>query len=216
MLESTTTKARLSSSPTAGPFDPSQETLHSHLLFSLRDMYPYQSYYRAVISGLMEPERAFTDARRIIAASARTYLALRDLQLDSYERGIAGLELALEDWANHPPAVRLLTKALAAAGRPPAEIIDACYRALALYPVFLTELPPFAVAAHAALDEGGAITDLVRKWAYFMTRVEWADDDDHPIPDETWNAVMPYLDDLPNQLEWEIKTRYLERTTSLD
>lgn len=68
-------------SAAAGPFDPSQETLHSHLLFSLRDMYPYQSYYRAVISGLMEPERAFTDARRIIAASARTYLALRDLQL---------------------------------------------------------------------------------------------------------------------------------------
>jgi hypothetical protein len=192
-----------------GRFDPTREDIRLQLHKPAQEMTPYQDYYAALAEDIMGGETARTPAaRKVIAATAHCYLGLDEVQKGGMEAGIALFKESLSLCASHFPAARLLAKALHAAGHPPQAVAGAFYRAVDLYPPYLTELLPIGIQAADGLGEPEAALHLVRDWAYFITRVHWQKPDEHPIAEQTWQSAAAYFERLAAPLARRVRGRY--------
>jgi hypothetical protein len=196
---------RLCRSEAKGRFDPALDDIRIHLLPVPVEMTPYEVYSGALARDLAEGEAAAPRARRVIAASAHCFVGLDHLQEGRLAAGVQSLDQALALCGDHFPAARLRARALYAAGQAPEIVLDAVYDAVRLYGPHLTELLPIATACHQALDDKAGALALVKSWCYFASRVRWLSADEHPIPPETWDAIQPYLDRLPDGLAAKIR-----------
>ena len=195
---------RLCQTEAEGRFDPALDDIRIHLLPVPVELTPYEVYFGALAHDLADGEAAAPRARRVIAASAHCFMGLDHLQEERWQAGIKSLDQALTLCPDHFPAARLRARALFAADQPPEIVLDAVYAAVRLYAPHLTGLLPIAATCHQTLDDDAGALALVKSWCYFASRVRWLNPEEHPIPDETWNAVTPYLDRLPGGLAAKI------------
>ncbi len=192
-----------------GRFDPMGEDIRLQLHTPAQEMTPYQDYYAALARDIMDGQAAQAPgARKVIAATAHCYLGLDEVQNDGMEAGIAHLRECLALCRTHFPAARLLAKALHAAACPADAVGDAFEQAIDLYPPYLTELLPIGIQAAEAVGGPEAALDLVRDWAYFITRVHWGKPAEHPIAEQTWRSAAAYFESLPAALARRIRARY--------
>ena len=192
----------LATSGAQGLFDPTREEIRFAFFRSPEELMPYNDFVRGLWLDMREGRLTLPGARSVIAATARSYLALFELQDGRIEQGIVELEAALAVFPDHFAAARLQAKALAAADRSKAEIESAVERAVALYGPSLSELLPIALAVARDADHALA---WVRRWCHFIVRVRWARPEDHIVPQATWAAVEPYLDQLAPGLKTAVR-----------
>ncbi len=185
--------ASLAKDNAGGRFDPTREEIRLAFFRSPEELTPYDDFVRWLWHDMREGELALPGARGVIAATAHCYLGLAELQAGSFDKGVSALETALRIYPDHFAAARLLAKALVASGRPPAQILAAIERAVALYGPALSELLPYALAA--AEDDDTALR-WARRWCHFIVRVKWARPEDHVVPEATWQSIEPFLDRL--------------------
>lgn len=196
-----------------GHFDPRHEDIWLHLFKGTNEMMPYEDYFMA---NALELSRGFTRAptgRAVIAATAKTYLALNALQNNNFNEGHTLLDEALSDFPDHWPAAKLRCKTLYAMAESGSQsdwdaVVAAFDHAVELYPPVISELVPFGISAELARGNEDGAAALAKTWAYFATRVTWEKDDDHPIPDATWKCVHALFDRLPDHLQRALQERY--------
>lgn len=196
---------RLCRTEAKGPFNPALDDIRIHLLPVAAELTPYEVYFTALARDLANGEAAAPRARRVIAASAHCFMGLDHLQQERWRAGIQSLDQALALCPDHFPAARLRARAIYAAGQAPDIVLDAVYAAVRLYGPHLTELLPIAAACHQALDDDAGALALVKSWCYFASRVRWLNAHEHPIPPQTWEAIQPYQDRLPDGLAANIR-----------
>ncbi len=195
-----------------GLFDPRHENVWLLLFKGTNEMMPYEDYFMANARDLSAGRKETLAGRAIIAATAKTYLALNALQDGDLTGGAGFLEAALTDFPDHWPAAKLRCKTLYAVaesgGGDWGAVSAALDSAVNLYPPVISELVPFGISAELARDNEDGAVELAKTWAYFATRVTWEKDDDHPIPDATWKCVRALFDRLPDQLQTALRERY--------
>ncbi len=194
-----------------GEFDPLRDSLHSHLLQPLGDMMPYQEFYVRSVTDILGGDNNYAGARAVIASTIATYQAVDKLQKDLFEDGIERLHQALHFFDDNFIALRLLTKAYAAAGWPPDDIAAAFHRTLKLYPPFITELLPIGLLAERNFGRDLNALEWVKKWAYFMVRVNWGDANAHAIPAQTWEHAQYYFHRLPVRLRNQLADKFPDK-----
>ncbi|MBT7955613.1 MAG: hypothetical protein HN731_10495 [Rhodospirillaceae bacterium] len=195
----------------SGEFDPLRDSLHSHLLQPLGDMMPYQEYYLRSVTDLLGKDSKCSGARAVIASTIATYQAVDKLQNNLLEDGIESLHQALVHFEDNFIALRLSTKAYAAAERPPNDIAAMFRQTLMLYPPFITELLPIGLMAERNIGRDSDALEWVKKWAYLMVRVDWGEANAHPIPDQTWEHAQHYFHRLPPKLYKQLADKFPDK-----
>ncbi|MDP6843546.1 MAG: hypothetical protein QGH73_17895 [Rhodospirillales bacterium] len=188
----------------SGLFDPARDDIRIHLMPVRSELTPYEAYFNSLARDLAFGNDDAPEARSIIAATAKCYIGLDYLQENRLDAGIEALTQALDLCPVHFPAARLCAKALYAADRPAEIILDAVYTATALYAPYLTEFLSIALRCHEKLDDADGALSIVKSWCYFASRVQWMNPGEHPIPGNTWQAIEPYLGQLPPGLAQKI------------
>jgi tetratricopeptide (TPR) repeat protein len=196
-----------------GIFDPRRDDIWLHLFKGTNEMMPYDDYFVGNSVDLSRGRMNAPNGRAVIAATARTYLALNALQDSDLERGLAYLGEALSDFPDHWPAAKLRCKTLYAMTEGGVlsdwdEVIASFDRAVELYPPVISELLPFGISAELVRGDEDGAGEIAKTWAYFATRVTWEHADDHPIPDATWKCVRALFDRLPDHLQSALRDRY--------
>jgi tetratricopeptide (TPR) repeat protein len=160
-------------------FDARSDTLLSHRIRVLSNMFPYGDFLRAAVA-FSEARSRTPGPREFVASASLAYLAMDLLQRNAPAAAVPLLQRAVERCDVHVAAWRLLARAYAAAAAPPAEVRAAFYTAVNLYPGELLDLLPVGIEAELAEGRTGPAARLLTQWVLLRARVR--DVDGRPIP----------------------------------
>jgi tetratricopeptide (TPR) repeat protein len=186
-----------------GDLDVAREALLSYRIHGLSGLMPYEFYYRSALVDLQSGNKDAPNSRLVILATTLVYLALELLKNNKLESGVEHLHKALRLCPDHFPAARLLTKALWSSGQ--ATSLHWFYRTIDMYPPYLSELLPFGVDCEQRAGNDDKAFEIVKNWALFMTRVDWSDQGNHGVSEDTLKSVRPYI----NRLEPDIRRKLI-------
>ena len=178
-------------------FDPSVETILSHRIHDLNEMCPYGHYWRAASEAIAAKDESFEKPRRIIQATACTYLAQ-----DCFERGdfdgarIQALK-ATRLFPDHFPALVLLARTDLELGDFYEEGVAAFRRAFSVYPVIINNYLSVGVALEEQVSSPERALHLVRQWSLFRLRVRTERGELWPASGETIETFERYYENLP-------------------
>ena len=176
----------------AAQFDAWRDALLSHRVQPLAEMFPYGDYYRATARALGRGDGDFSEARRMIRGGARSFLGLAAMEQGRERPALDHLRGAIADCPINFPAYRLLCVGLARQREQGAELLDAFYRAVNLYPPYLSELLPIGVAAEINRGRDGAALELIRKWIMFQLRRLDGKGMPFPVPAQSLETALHY------------------------
>ena len=76
---------------------------------------------------------------------------------------------------------------------PYSEIAAAFDHAVNCYPPVMTDLLPYVVSTELRANRQEEALDLIKTWAYFITRCTWQDGKEPEIPKVTLNLFAPFI-----------------------
>ena len=176
-------------------FDARTDSLLSHRIRVLAEMFPYGDFFRAAV----EPQpghgqRGALGPRDFIASAALGYIATDLIDRGEWAASVGLLQRALERCPVNVAAWRLMTEALARSNARPATIREAFYRAVNLYPAELFNLLPFGLDAELADDRRAEAARILRKWILAYTRIHDAEGRPLRVSDKALVAAHRHRD----------------------
>ncbi|MBN08322.1 MAG: hypothetical protein CMM45_10865 [Rhodospirillaceae bacterium] len=196
------------SSPERLIYEPTRDLLMLKLFDAAAEMFPAQDYFMALAEDLTLGKIGAPTAKNIIIATAHTYMGLGKLQTEDLPAGLMHLDQALELFADHFPAARLRFKACYANKAPYPEIAAAFDHAVNCYPPVMTNLLPYAISTELRANRQEEALELIKTWAYFITRCTWQDGKEPEIPEVTFKSVRAFYLDLPDHLQTALAKRF--------
>jgi len=164
-------------------FDARTDSLLSHRIRILAEMFPYGDFFRAAVQLQPGPHLGYDrspGAREFVASAALSYIAADLIERGEWTASVGILQRALERCAVNVAGWRLITQALANSGAKSATIREAFYRTVNLYPAELFDLLPFGIEAELADDRRAEAAAILRKWV--LVRARMRGDDGNPPP----------------------------------
>jgi hypothetical protein len=164
-------------------FDARTDSLLSHRIRILAEMFPYGDFFRAAVELQPGPHHGYDrspGAREFIASAALSYIAADLIERGEWAASVGILQRALERCPVNVAGWRLMTQALANSNANPATIREAFYRTVNLYPAELFNLLPYGLEAELADGRRTEAAAILRKWV--LVRARMRDADGHPPP----------------------------------
>ncbi len=162
-------------------FDARTDSLLSHRIRVLAEMFPYGDFFRAAVELQPGPHRRSDrapGAHEFIASAALSYIAADLIERGEWIASVGILQRALERCPVNVAGWRLMTQALANTNAQPATIREAFYRTVNLYPAELFNLLAFGIEAELADGRRAEAAAILRKWV--LVRARLRDADGHP------------------------------------
>ncbi|NQV54969.1 MAG: hypothetical protein HQ503_03850 [Rhodospirillales bacterium] len=154
-------------------FDPKADAIISHRIRAFSELFPYGDFYSAAVGREVGGE--IQNPINIMRCGAMTFLAHDAISEGRIDEAIQLLEAGGTLFDSASACWRLLALARAADEKVPADVRQAAYRAINLYPGELPQLLAIVMEAELADVRDGAAAEILKKWTLLAARVKSVD-----------------------------------------